>query len=338
MNNPQFCVCIPVYNAENTIEETIKSILNQSFSNFQIIISDNFSTDNSVNVIKKIKDDRISIIKTAFNSEIGEDNFNRCIDLSNAEFTAILHSDDIYHKDFLHYQLKNFQKNLEVGMSFTEGQNINDLGHFIKEIKSPIKKNNTHLYFDEIYPLILKNYNFLITPSLVFRTEFIKKHNLKWNFKDFSFSSDLALWLEASRKFKISIIKKNLISVRLSSNQGSALVRNKIDVSDFFLVTNHFNKHYATNKKRKKLIDKNMKLLKSRDNLRILSNLIYIGEYDKLENYFSNAICLEIFLNIYKKKYLYQLILYLILKIFDFIKLRKFNSQLIGYLKRNFYL
>jgi len=338
MNNPQLSVCIPVYNAENTIEETIRSILDQSFSNFQIIISDNFSTDNSVNVIKKFKDDRISIIKTAFNSDIGEDNFNRCIDLSNAEFTAILHSDDIYHKDFLQYQLKNFQKDAEIGMSFTEGQNINDLGNFIKDIKSPIKKKNTHLYFDEIYPLILKNYNFLITPSLIFRTDFIKKHNLKWNFKDFRSSSDLALWLEASRKFKISIIKKNLISVRLSSNQGSAFVRNKIDVSDFFLVMEHFNKYYATGKKRKKLINENMRLLKSRDNLRILSNLIYTKKYDELEKYFSKAICLENFLNIYKKKYLFHLLLYLILKIFDLMKLRKFNSLLIGYLKRNFYL
>ena len=208
MKNSKICICIPLYNAENTINETVKSILNQSYKNFELIISDNHSTDKSISVIKKLNDERIKIVKTKSFYEIGEDNFNRCIKLSNAEFTAILHSDDIYHKDFLYHQLKNLNDNPKIAISFTEGQNVNSYGKFIKKIVSPFKSDNNNLYFENIYPLLLENYNFFITPTMVFRTDVFLKNSYKWNYKDFKSSSDLALWLEVSRKYQISIVKK----------------------------------------------------------------------------------------------------------------------------------
>ena len=61
---PYISICLPVYNMEKYIEQAILSILNQSFQNFEIIIVNDFSNDNTINVIKKLqlKDDRIRLI------------------------------------------------------------------------------------------------------------------------------------------------------------------------------------------------------------------------------------------------------------------------------------
>ena len=59
-----FSVVIPLFNKEKYIYNTITSVINQSFINFEIIIINDGSTDNSLDIIKKIKDDRILIFTT----------------------------------------------------------------------------------------------------------------------------------------------------------------------------------------------------------------------------------------------------------------------------------
>ena len=59
---PTISVIVPAYNAESTIHETIMSVLNQSFSDFELIVVNDGSTDNTIDVVSKINDERISII------------------------------------------------------------------------------------------------------------------------------------------------------------------------------------------------------------------------------------------------------------------------------------
>lgn len=336
MNLPKISIFIPLYNSENTIGKTIESLLSQSYKNFDLIISDNQSTDNSIKIINEFNDKRIKILKTPSHLEIDVDNWNRCIDLSDGLFTALLHSDDIYHFDFLKEQLANISSDETIAISFTEGQFIDAHGKFLKKIKVPKDMNNKNYSFQEIYPLILKNYNFLIAPSLFLRTQIFKKNKYYFDYKNFKTSNDLALWLKISQSYKISVIKKNLISVRLSSIQGSSKVRNKINQSDFFLVLNFYNHYFAISKKNSNFLNKNMKLLYARDNLRILCNLIYINENIDLNNYFLKSINLELLLRCYKKKYFKHLLLYCSLSLFNFIGLRKLNIILVSKLKQKY--
>lgn len=336
MSIPKIDVIIPLFNSEKTIKSTISSLLCQSYDNFNLILSDNHSSDNSIKIIREFNDNRIKIVKTPYHFKIGEDNFNRCLDLSSERFTALLHADDVYHKDFLKNQINNLLSDETIAISFTEGENIDMQGKFIKELKSPKEMNLQNLLFWDIYPLILKNYNFMITPSLVYRTEIFKKNNYRWDFSKFKTSSDLALWLEISLKYKISILKENLISVRLSSYQGSSKVRNKTYQSDFFRVLNKYNQEFSIDNDKSKIIYHNMKLLKSRDNLRILCNLIYMNENNDLSNFFSKSINLEVLLKCYKKKYFKHLLLYCSLRLFNLIGFNKLNFILVSKLKRKY--
>ena len=99
-SNPFFSVVIPLYNKEEFIKNTIRSVLQQSYPNFEIIIVNDGCTDNSVAVVEKMKSDYITIIhqknkglSSARNTGIKHANYN---------YIAFLDADDLWHEDYLH--------------------------------------------------------------------------------------------------------------------------------------------------------------------------------------------------------------------------------------------
>ena len=94
-NSPLVCICVPTYNVESTVRETILSILAQTYSNIVVHISDNSSTDNTLSIIEALNDPRIIIHRNETNVG-GEGNFTRCIQMATGKYTAIFHADDVY--------------------------------------------------------------------------------------------------------------------------------------------------------------------------------------------------------------------------------------------------
>jgi len=95
-----FSVIIPLYNKENYIEETLKSILNQTFQDFEIIIVEDCSTDNSKQKAESIISEKIRIIQHKNNKGLSASR-NTGIQNSNSDFLAFLDADDIWHKNYL---------------------------------------------------------------------------------------------------------------------------------------------------------------------------------------------------------------------------------------------
>ncbi len=96
---PYFSVIIPLYNKENFIENTIKSVLNQSFTDFELLIIDDGSTDKSVEIVKNIIDNRIKLFTK--NNEGVAIARNYGIENSTSNFISFLDADDIWNIDFL---------------------------------------------------------------------------------------------------------------------------------------------------------------------------------------------------------------------------------------------
>ena len=111
VNYPKISVCIPAFNAESTIRSAIKSVLTQSFENFEIIVIDNASTDNTFNTVKSINDSRIKVYKNDEN--IGYPaNVNKCLSSSRGEYITILCADDYFlHPDVLGIWVKALIEN-----------------------------------------------------------------------------------------------------------------------------------------------------------------------------------------------------------------------------------
>ena len=93
---------IPVFNSEKSIRKCLDSLLCQTFSDFEIIISDNASTDNTSNICKEYqnKDSRIKFFQQKSNIQI-IGNFNFVLNESNTEYFMWAAADDIWHPEFI---------------------------------------------------------------------------------------------------------------------------------------------------------------------------------------------------------------------------------------------
>ena len=92
-------VVIPLYNKEKYIKETLLSVLNQTFNDFEVIIVDDGSTDNSAAIISSFNDDRIKVI---FQKNAGETAArNKGVKIASTEYIAFLDADDFWKPDFL---------------------------------------------------------------------------------------------------------------------------------------------------------------------------------------------------------------------------------------------
>lgn len=107
-------ILIPTYNGSSCITETIKSILSQSYKDFRIIVCDDASKDNTVKIIKKIKDKRITILENKKNLGYSL-NLERARQFANAEFIYLMGQDDIMAINTLKNTIAAFKLSKDVG-------------------------------------------------------------------------------------------------------------------------------------------------------------------------------------------------------------------------------
>lgn len=130
-------IIIPVYNSQKFIRETIQSIINQSYNNFEAIIIDDCSSDESLNIIKRNfkNDKRIKIIKlnknhgAAYSRNVG-------IKRASGRYIAFLDSDDLWDQKKLELQIK-FMKDNNYSFSCCSYRKINENGKFLKNVIMP---------------------------------------------------------------------------------------------------------------------------------------------------------------------------------------------------------
>lgn len=240
--SPLVCICIPTYNAAETITETLNSILNQSYTSLIIKVVDNASTDETLSQVAAFKDSRIQVIRNATNLG-GEGNFNRCIELAEGKYTAIYHADDLYHQDIVSRQVQRLEREPELGAVFTEGRIIDEHGklHGCLRMPDPRRPANGVFGFETLFKSVLKYSNFLICPSAMIHTSIYKNDIAQWRGELFKTSSDLDVWFRVALRHPIALIYEPLIHYRISVNQVShSKIRNRTERSDFYSVVDYY--------------------------------------------------------------------------------------------------
>lgn len=125
--NPKVSVVMKSYNHEKYIADAINSILNQSFQDFELIITDDASTDKTVEIIRNFKDGRIHCEFSKFNEGISIA-MNRTLNRATGEYIAILNSDDIALPGRLERQVTFLDCNPQISSLFSMPIEIDDLG------------------------------------------------------------------------------------------------------------------------------------------------------------------------------------------------------------------
>ncbi|WP_300601926.1 glycosyltransferase family A protein [Niabella sp.] len=205
-------VVMPCYNSENFVAKAIKSILSQSMGDFEFIIINDASQDNTRNIIKKyLYDSRINFID--LNKNVGNYTArNMGMKIAKSKYIAVMDSDDIADKNRLEIQYSYLEKHRKIGC-------IGSQGYIVDEDDNVIGPTNKPTIANVLKTCLLKN-NFTIHPSLVYRTNLIKKHNLFYN-ECLTYSADYDFVVRASNKFKITNLEQRLILYRRHSKQIS---------------------------------------------------------------------------------------------------------------------
>lgn len=126
---PLISVIIPAYNAEETIRESIESVLNQTLSDFELIVIDDGSSDLTLKIVTSIQDSRIKV----FSYRNGNASASRNCGVFHAsgEFIAFLDADDLWTPDKLEVQLTALQKNLQAVVAYSWFDCIDECGKFL---------------------------------------------------------------------------------------------------------------------------------------------------------------------------------------------------------------
>ncbi|TBO45163.1 glycosyltransferase family 2 protein [Pedobacter kyonggii] len=203
MKSPKITAFIAAYNASDYIEESVSSILNQTFKDFELIIIDDGSTDDTALAVKKFNDNRIRFLQNDVNKGLPFTR-NRLLELANGEYIAILDSDDIAYPDRFQLQLNFFSSHPEVALCGGHGTIINENG--IEADKKIIVPTDDSINMRMLFA------NSFINSSTMFKTEIFKALN---GYRDFALAEDFDLFTRISEKYKVANIDAFLVKYRI---------------------------------------------------------------------------------------------------------------------------
>jgi len=232
MNRPLVTVAIPSYNHAKYISQTIQSILDQTFQDFEILIIDDASSDNTLEVVKSFCDSRIKLTILKKNSGVCKTS-NLCIANALGEYIAIIASDDMMEKTKLEKQVSFLQNNPKYSAVFSGMEVIDENG--IKQKKKTKKytkifeKENRDRF--EWLRFFFSNGNCIAAPSMLAKTSALKEVG-GFN-SSLTQAHDFDLWVKLCLKgHEIYIIGEKLLKYRernynknLSSNTKNTRIR-----------------------------------------------------------------------------------------------------------------
>lgn len=209
-------VIIPIHNSSKYILECINSVINQTYKNLEIIVVDDKSEDNSIDIIKGIKDNRIKIIKLKNNVGVAKAR-NKGIDEATGKYICFLDSDDYWYPEKIDYQLK-FMKENDYTFIYGSYYYLRD-GKITHKAKVPKKIN---------YKGALKNTT-IFTSTVMFNMKKLKKKDIYM--PNVKLGQDTACWWKVLRLgitaygMKDALVVYRVGNKSLSSNKLKALKR-----------------------------------------------------------------------------------------------------------------
>lgn len=153
---PTISIVMGMYNAASHLRDCMESMISQTFSDFELIIVDDGSTDQSVKIVESFKDPRVRLLKQENRGLPSA--LNKAIALARGEYVARMDADDIAVPERLEAQLSFLRRHPEVDILGTQAIIINENGVSGEMMKKPIATKNVHKYLEYACPLIHPSY------------------------------------------------------------------------------------------------------------------------------------------------------------------------------------
>lgn len=217
MNQTKVSVLLAVKNGEKYIEESINSVLNQDYDHFELLISDDNSNDETLNLINKFRNNNIKVYSQK--QSLGQfGNFNFLLKEATGEIIHFWSHDDVMYSGCLSAIVNFHLKNPTIGMSYCSGNTINEYGVITKaweyDATPEIIDNRLYSKYSLAYGCLAGS----ISQVSLNR----KNIGLSYYFnQSYLLAGDFELWTRIAENFNIGFISQELTSIRIHELQVS---------------------------------------------------------------------------------------------------------------------
>lgn len=210
---PLISVVIPVYNGEKTIRQTIESVINQTFSNFELIVIDDGSQDSTLDIVRSISDSRLKVFSFP-NAGLAASR-NRGIQLASGDYISFIDADDLWTGDKLEAQLKALLDNPQAAVAFSWTDCIDESGQFSR-------RGNYSTVSGNVYAQLLLTDFIENGSNLLIRSEAFKK--VSYFNESLPAAEDWEMWLRLAANYEFVVVPSPQVLYRLSTTSMSANV------------------------------------------------------------------------------------------------------------------
>lgn len=219
---PKVSVILTSFNHDKYIREAIDSVLNQTFTDFELIILDDCSSDKSWDLINQFSDPRIKAFRSKGQGEVVYRLNNAISELATGKYIAIHHSDDVWELDKLEKQVAFLDAHHEIGAAFTnalaiaeDSSPLADEQHFYSNIFDQANKTR-----HEWLRFFFSRENALCHPSVLIRKVCYENCGLyRYGLAQLP---DLDMWMRLCLKYEIHVLPEKLVRFRVRDNEANA--------------------------------------------------------------------------------------------------------------------
>lgn len=214
--NPKVSVIIPTYNRANLLPRAIKSVLNQTFKDFELIIIDDGSTDNTKQIVEDFQK-RESKIKYVWQENSGgpANSVNSGLKIARGEYVALLENDDEWLPEKLEKQLEVFQCSKKKNLGFV-GCNV----LIINERAKTVEKEDLPSYDNNVFlKKLLAGKFFFNLSMLIFKRENLNK--IGFFDKDLKLAADQDICLRMAKRYNFDFVPIPLVKVYIHGENVS---------------------------------------------------------------------------------------------------------------------
>lgn len=218
---PLVSVVVPLYNGEKYVRESLDSILAQTYTNTEVIVMDDASSDAAPEIVRAYADSRLRYVRQPTNRGIFG-NINDGIERARGELIAIHHADDVYHPEILEREVAFLVEHPDAGAVFAIDTFVDSGGREWGKLELPAElRGQVLLAYPVVLNGILRHKNVFIRggTSLIRRAVYDDVGMFDDNYL---LRADLDLWLRIARRHAIGLIDEHLVAYRYGHDNSSA--------------------------------------------------------------------------------------------------------------------
>lgn len=250
-NGSKVSVLMNCYNSELYIRESVQSLIDQTYKDWELIVWDDASIDSTINIIQSFNDNRIKIYKNDAHCGLCLGRI-RAQKFLKGEYISILDSDDIYEKDKLKNQIQAFNIDPNLSLVTSWYSKINENGKELKKIKfsKNLSKIKNELFGDNIFA----------HSSIMYKRSEAEK--VGWYSDKLEYSQDYDLTIKLLQNNPFCIVENYLVKIRDSaSSMTRKLSLQGLIIKEHLEILNYLKDNFALNSKQKKINKKNIKIV-----------------------------------------------------------------------------